>query len=201
VRVLVTAGPTREPIDPVRFLSNRSTGAMGFALARAAQRAGHAPLLVLGPVAGQPPVGVDIHGVETAREMHAAVLDFLPESDAVICAAAVSDYRPASFSKEKIPHGTLRTLELVDNPDISAAVGERRGERPLVVFALETDEGVRRARRKLERKNANLCVLNGPEAIGAEHARFRIVRSDGTVRDLGDCTKDALADAVFEELA
>lgn len=200
MRVLITAGPTREPLDPVRFLSNRSTGEMGFALARAALRRNHRALLVLGPVEGQPPVGAEVYGVETARQMLDAVLDFLPWADAILCAAAVADYRPAKESAAKLKRGSLRTLELVENPDIAAAVGERKGERPLVVFALETEDGVARAAEKLQRKNADLCVLNGPAAIGADRAEFTLVRRHGEPLAMGELTKDELADRIFDSL-
>ena len=200
MRVLITAGPTREPLDPVRFLSNYSTGVMGFACARAALAAGHEPVLVLGPVEGQPPVGVDVLAVETAREMLAAVLDELPRADAVVCTAAVCDYRPAVHSDTKIKRGGLRSIELIENPDIAAEVGKRRGDTPCAVFALETGEGDSEALRKLESKNADLCVLNSPDAIGADRAHFTLFRRDGTRRDLGEMDKDELARILLEEL-
>ncbi len=194
MKILITGGPTREPIDPVRYITNRSTGVMGFALAEAARIAGHDVLLVQGPVADQPPVGIDVVAVETTSEMHDAVLEHLPAVDAVICAAAVCDYRPATFSEHKIKRkkGEGMTLELVANPDIAAAVGERRGERPLIVFALETDDALANARTKLERKNATLCVLNTPAAIGAESAEFTLVYRDGAVEELGEIDKHEL---------
>ena len=194
MKILITGGPTREPIDPVRYITNRSTGVMGFALAEAAREAGHDVLLVQGPVAGQPPVGVDVVSVETTAEMHDAVLEYLPGVDAIICAAAVCDYRPAEVSEHKIKRekGVGMTLDLVPNPDIAAAVGEQRGTRPLVVFALETDDGVANALRKLERKNATLCVLNAPDAIGAASAEFTLVARDGTTTELGEIDKHAL---------
>ena len=192
MKILITAGPTREPIDPVRYLSNRSTGELGFSLARAAKESGHEVLLVLGPVPGQPPSGVEIHGVETTEEMYKAVMEFLPTSDAVICAAAVADYRPVNRSERKLKRGEMNTIELVENPDIAAAVGECRGTRPLVVFALETDEPVENARAKLERKNGTLCVLNSPDAIGAHRAEFTLVHRDGRLEQLGEIDKDDL---------
>lgn len=200
MRILITAGPTREPLDPVRFLSNESTGAMGFALARAALARGHEAILVLGPVDAQPPVGAEVYAVGTALEMRDAVLDFLGDADVALCAAAVADYRPAGRSASKIKRSGPRTLGLVENPDIAAEVGARRGDRPCVVFALETDDPIENARAKLERKNATLCVLNGPEAIGAEQAHFTLVRRDGTTRALGEITKDELARALLDEL-
>jgi len=192
MKLLITAGPTREPIDPVRYLSNRSSGRMGFALAAAATAAGHDVLLVLGPTELQPPVDLDVVGVETAEDMLAAVLEYLPTVDAAICAAAVSDYRPAHSADKKIKRGGLATLELVENPDIAAAVGERRGDKPLIIFALETDHALENARGKVERKNATACVLNSPDAIGASSARFTIVHRDGRTEELGEIDKSAL---------
>jgi phosphopantothenoylcysteine decarboxylase/phosphopantothenate--cysteine ligase len=200
VRVLITAGPTREPIDPVRFLSNHSTGAMGFALARAALERGHEPVLVLGPTEEQPPVGVDVVAVETALEMRDAVLGLLPEVGALLCAAAVCDYRAKAPSAAKIKRAGPLTLDLVENPDIAAEAGARRGERPLAVFALETGDGLANARAKLERKNATVCVLNGPEAVGADEAAFTLVLRDGTARELGVVPKEVLARALLDEL-
>jgi phosphopantothenoylcysteine decarboxylase/phosphopantothenate--cysteine ligase len=192
LKILITAGPTREPLDPVRFLSNRSSGEVGFALARAAREAGHDVLLVLGPVGGQPPTGVEVYGVETTEDMYKAVLDFLPSCDAVICAAAVADYRPAQESERKLKRGEMNVIELVENPDIAAAVGECRGTRPLIVFALETDEPVENARSKLAKKNGTLCVLNHPDAIGAHQANYTLVYPDGRVEELGEISKDDL---------
>jgi len=200
VRVLVTAGPTREPLDPVRYLSNRSTGAMGFALAREAMRRGHDVTLVLGPVEAPPPDGAEVVMVETALEMRDAVIEHLPQVDVVFCAAAVADYRPVALSDRKIKRGGRKSIELAENPDIAAEVGARRGEKPCVIFALETDDGEANARKKLVTKNATLCVLNAPAAIGAAEAEFTIVRGEGPARPLGRLTKDALAAAVFDEL-
>ena len=200
MRVLITAGPTREPIDPVRFLSNRSTGIMGFALAREAMRRGHEAVLVLGPVPEAPPAGVQLVRIETALEMRQAVLDLLPRVDAVVCAAAVSDYRPVAVSEKKMKRGGRLMLELAENPDIAAEIGARRGTKPCVIFALETDDAEKNARKKLATKNADLCVLNAPEAQGQPEAEFTLVRRDGPARPPGRITKDAPAAAVFDEL-
>ncbi|MHC4550093.1 MAG: phosphopantothenoylcysteine decarboxylase domain-containing protein [Planctomycetota bacterium] len=200
MRILITAGPTREPLDPVRFLSNYSTGEMGFALARRGLARGHEVLLVLGPVEGQPPVGAEVYAVETAGEMRGAVLEFLPSVDAILCAAAVADFRPARPSRRKLKRGSLTSLELVESPDIAAEVGRLRQDRPFAIFALETEEGPARARGKLARKDADLCVVNGAEAIGAEAALFTLVRRDGSTAELGRLTKDQLAETVYDEL-
>jgi phosphopantothenoylcysteine decarboxylase/phosphopantothenate--cysteine ligase len=130
-----------------------------------------------------------------------AVLDHLPWADAVLCAAAVADYRPARPSARKIKRGALQSIELVENEDIAAAVGRRKGAKRLVVFALETEKGEARAREKLARKNADLCVLNGPGAIGADRAVFSLLRRDAGTIDLGEISKDDLAERLMEELA
>jgi phosphopantothenoylcysteine decarboxylase/phosphopantothenate--cysteine ligase len=200
MRVLITGGPTREPIDPVRYISNYSTGVMGLALARAALARGHEPLLVLGPVAEQPPVGAEVYAVESTRDMLAAVLGFLPDVDALVFSAAVCDYRPKDASARKLKRGEIETIELVENPDVAAEAGARRGDRPSAVFALETDDGVANARKKLVRKNADVCVLNAPAAIGEDEAEFTLVFADGAVRELGEKTKDELAVLLLEAL-
>ncbi|MHC4957528.1 MAG: phosphopantothenoylcysteine decarboxylase domain-containing protein [Planctomycetota bacterium] len=200
MRVLITGGPTREPIDPVRYISNYSTGAMGLALARAALARGHEALLVLGPVAEQPPVGAEVYAVESTRDMLAAVLDFLPDVDALVFSAAVCDYRPKEESARKLKRGEVDSIELIENPDIAAEAGARRGDRPSAVFALETNDGVANAVKKLEKKNADVCVLNAPAAIGADEAEFTLVLRDGTVRELGERSKDELAVLLLEAL-
>jgi len=200
LRVLITGGPTREPLDPVRYLSNRSTGAMAMALAQAAAARGHEPLLVLGPIERQPPVGVDVVLVETTGEMLAAVLEFLPGAGACLLAAAVCDFRPVSRSDGKLKRGGIESIQLIENPDIAAEVGARRGDRPCAVFALETEDGVANALSKLQRKNADVCVLNEPKAIGADEAEFTLVWRDGRTRPLGRIEKDDLARILLDEM-
>jgi phosphopantothenoylcysteine decarboxylase/phosphopantothenate--cysteine ligase len=200
LRVLITGGPTREPLDPVRYLSNRSTGAMAIALAGAVGARGHESIVVLGPVESQPPVGVEVCGVETTREMLDAVLGLLPDVDAFIFAAAVSDHRPASPSDRKLKRGEMNSIELVENPDIAAEVGALRGDKPSAVFALETNDGVANAVSKLERKNADVCVLNSPAAIGDDSAEFTLVWRDGRTRALGELGKVQLAQILLDEM-
>ena len=147
------------------------------------------------------PVGAEVFGVETTREMLAAVLDLLSAADAVLCAAAVADYRPARPSERKLKRGEMDSgIELVENPDIAAEVGERRGKKPCAIFALETEDGVARARAKLERKNADVCVLNSPDAIGASEEIFTLVRRDGTVVEWDRITKAEVARRLLDEL-
>ncbi|MEL6302668.1 MAG: bifunctional phosphopantothenoylcysteine decarboxylase/phosphopantothenate--cysteine ligase CoaBC [Pseudomonadota bacterium] len=160
-RVVITAGPTREPIDPVRYLTNRSSGKMGYAIAAAAREAGAQVTLVSGPVALSPLEGVDLISVETAEEMAGAVDATVAGADVFISSAAVSDYRPATCAEEKIKkkHDSM-SLELTRNPDILAAVSARH-DRPFTVgFAAETHSVLENARGKLERKNLDLIIAN-----------------------------------------
>ena len=159
--LLVTAGPTREAIDPVRYLTNRSSGKMGYALAEAAARRGADVVLISGPVTLPPPPGVSLVKVTTAQEMHAAVLRHLDQATIVIKAAAVADYRVADAAPQKLKKtGAALTLTLEPNDDILADVGRRKGSRYVVGFAAETENLLDHARRKLETKHADLIVAN-----------------------------------------
>jgi len=160
--VLVSAGPTAEPIDPVRVITNRSSGKMGFALAEVAARRGAEVILVAGPTALPTPYGVERVDVETAVEMREAVLAALPRATIVVLAAAVADYAPARAEDKKMKRekADSLTLELVRNPDILAEVVKRRGARCVVGFAAETDHVLENARGKLARKGCDLIVAN-----------------------------------------
>ncbi len=160
--VVVTAGPTEEPLDPVRVLTNRSSGRMGFALAEEAAHRGAEVLLIAGPVALPTPYAVERIDVRTTAEMREAVLEAFERATIIIKAAAVSDYRVASPRGQKIKREKLDslTLELVRNPDIAAEVGAKKGSRTVVVFAAETERVLEHARDKLERKRASLVVAN-----------------------------------------
>jgi phosphopantothenoylcysteine decarboxylase/phosphopantothenate--cysteine ligase len=168
-RVLVTAGPTREPLDPVRFLSNRSSGKMGYALAEAARVRGAQVVLVTGPTSLPAPGGLETVRIETAREMRDAVLARADDADLVLAAAAVADFRPAESVAQKIKKGDAApTLALTPNDDILAALGARR--RPgqtLVGFAAETEHVLDHARRKLQAKNLDWIVANDVTQQGA----------------------------------
>ncbi|HEY7825740.1 MAG TPA: bifunctional phosphopantothenoylcysteine decarboxylase/phosphopantothenate--cysteine ligase CoaBC [Candidatus Acidoferrales bacterium] len=166
--VLITAGPTCEDIDPVRFLSNRSSGKMGYALAEAAQRRGAHVVLVSGPTDRKVPEGADWIPVRATEEMRRAVLDRAGEANVVIMAAAVADYRPATAQTKKIKRGeTVMTLALEPTPDILAELGREKSRRILVGFAAETDDVAAHARSKLERKGADLIVANDVTQEGA----------------------------------
>jgi phosphopantothenoylcysteine decarboxylase/phosphopantothenate--cysteine ligase len=168
--ILITAGPTYEDLDPVRYLGNRSTGRMGIALAEAAAARGAAVNLVLGPTELTTAAeGITVHKVRSAREMHAVSVINWPKADAAILAAAVADYRPSRTEAGKIKkkEGPL-TVKLVRNPDIAAELGQdKRPNQRLVGFALETENGVENARGKLKRKNLDFIVLNSPNDKGA----------------------------------
>jgi phosphopantothenoylcysteine decarboxylase/phosphopantothenate--cysteine ligase len=172
VRVLVTAGGTREPLDAVRFLGNRSSGRMGFAVAEEAARRGAEVVLVAGPGALDTPAGVRRIDVETALEMREAVLAELPKAEVVIKAAAVADFRAAQTSarkirKEDLAPGAGLAVELVRNPDILAEICQQKGDRVIVGFAAESHDVLESARRKLARKGCDLIVANDISAAGS----------------------------------
>lgn len=168
-RVLVTAGPTREALDPVRYLTNRSSGRMGIALAEAARDRGASVTLVLGPVAIQPPYGVEVVKIETTQQLYDAVISRAGDFDVVLQAAAPADYRPENPSEAKIKKtGGVLTLTLIENPDVAKALGERKVPgQVLVAFAAETGENLEIAREKRLKKNADLIVLNDVTKPGA----------------------------------
>lgn len=171
MRFLITAGPTREPLDPVRFLSNRSSGKMGYALAEAAKEAGHEVLLVSGPVALNPPQGVQLHRVETAQQMLEAVSharSSSSEPDIAIHAAAVSDYRAKSVASQKIKkHDESLTLELERTPDVLGSMRSVFGFTGFLVgFAAETENVIANARQKLHRKGCDLVIANDVSRAG-----------------------------------
>jgi len=166
--ILITAGPTCEDLDPVRFLTNRSSGKMGYALAEAAGRRGARVILVSGPTDLQIPDGVDWIPVRTAEEMRNAVVERAPEANIVVMAAAVADYRPANAQTQKLKRvGGGLTLELEPTPDILAELGRAKGHSMLVGFAAETDHIAENARAKLQRKNADMIVANDVTQEGA----------------------------------
>jgi phosphopantothenoylcysteine decarboxylase / phosphopantothenate---cysteine ligase len=206
--VVVTAGGTREPIDPVRFLGNRSTGRMGFALAQAAADRGAQVHLVAAPSALPTPGGVSRHDVTTALEMHAAVLELVDRADVVIKAAAVADFRPATTHGSKLKKDAgIPTLELTRNPDILAELGARRdgGDRPLLVgFAAETDDVEANGRAKLERKRADLLVVNdvsGPDAgFAVDTNEVVILARDGARIDVPLASKAEVAGRILDEV-
>ena len=204
-KLLITAGPNREPLDPVRYLSNRSSGKMGYALARAAIRRGAEVALISGPTMLEPPVGARLIPVTTAAEMRHAVLDEFPWSTAVIMAAAVTDYRPADFASKKIKRGRGPIeLRLEPNPDILKEIGAKKNGKLLVGFAAETDELVANAKKKLKDKNLDIIVANDITGAGAgfdvDTNVATILDRGGGVRALPLMSKDELAEQIFDYL-
>jgi phosphopantothenoylcysteine decarboxylase/phosphopantothenate--cysteine ligase len=203
VRVLISAGRTEEPIDPVRVLTNRSSGRMGFALAEAARDRGAAVTLVAGVASLEPPDRVELKRVATAAEMERAMIEAAPAADVVLMAAAVSDYRPARAAREKIKRtGEPLTLSLEPNADILAQLGRaRRPGQVLVGFALETRRDVARARAKLGAKGLDLVVLNtAGEGIGGDTNRVTLVEAR-TEKELPLLSKREVAEHILERVA
>ncbi len=207
LRVVVTAGPTREYIDPVRYLSNESSGRMGFAIASTAARAGHEVTLIAGPVGLATPKGVERVDVVSARDMLKATRTAMRGAHALFMAAAVADFRPkrrlSGKWRAKDAKRASAALDLVLNPDILADATARRGPstRLVVGFALETSDGLRRARAKLERKGADYVVLNGASSLNSARTSVIILGADGSRRRMTDRTKDDVARALVGLLA
>ncbi|MDQ3283203.1 MAG: bifunctional phosphopantothenoylcysteine decarboxylase/phosphopantothenate--cysteine ligase CoaBC [Acidobacteriota bacterium] len=203
--ILVTAGPTREPIDPVRYISNRSSGKMGYAIAEAARRRGAHVTLVSGPVSVAAPSGVEVTRVGTAREMHAAVMAAAPHQQIVIKAAAVADFAAVSVADRKIKKSEDAdelTLTLRKNPDILADVA-RLNPRPFIVaFAAETDSVEQNAREKLQRKGADLIVANdvADTTIGfdSDQNEVLVIAKDGTTMKIGKAPKSVVANRLLD---
>lgn len=204
--VLITAGPTREPLDPVRFLSNHSTGKMGYALAQAAAARGARVTLVSGPVSLPEPTGVRVLHVGSAREMQQQVLALAPEAQWIIKAAAVGDYRPASMAEEKIKKtGDALTVELVRNPDILQQLGQqKRPDQLLCGFSMETQALLENSAEKMRRKNCDLMVANNLKVEGAGFAAdtnvVTLLTPDGGVQPLERMSKREVADRLLDRL-
>jgi len=202
--VVVTAGPTAERIDPVRVLTNRSSGKMGYALAAAAARRGARVVLISGPVREPVPWGVELVPVESAEQMRQAVLAARPGAAAVLMVAAVSDYVPRPSPSKLKRTGAARTLTLEEGPDILAELGRARQEDVLVGFAAETENLLDHARAKLARKNADFIVANDvsdPEiGIGAEDNQITIVAREGPALELPRAPKGELAETILDHV-
>jgi len=205
LKILVTAGPTIEPMDPVRFITNRSSGKMGHAVARAAARRGGDVILVCGPTPLPCPAGVTHVSVNTAQEMRDAVFQHLPGCHIIVKAAAVSDYRPETFARQKIKKGDERMgLELVKTPDILAELGKKKetSSFTLVGFAAETEDLLANATEKLRSKNLDMIVANDVSLDDAGFAtytnRVKLISRDGSVEETDLMTKDQVAHLVLD---
>jgi len=182
MRILITAGPTREYLDDVRYLSNASSGRMGFALAEAALAAGHDVVLVSGPVDLKPPKGCHFHAVETTDEMKSVCVAEFPGCDGVIAAAAVCDYKPRNRVTGKITKtGEPLMIEMIETDDVLAELGHSKSDRWVVGFALEAENPRENALQKLRAKNCDVVVLNQPSAIAAADNSIEMIDPDGHV--------------------
>lgn len=206
LKLLVTAAGTREPIDPVRYIGNRSSGKMGYAIAEAAARLGAEVTLISGPSALQPPAGVEFFGVESAREMRQLVQERFPACDIVIKAAAVADYRVKNVSDQKIKKNDAElTLVLEKNPDILKELGEmKKPHQTLVGFAAETQNLLQYAKSKLERKNLDMIVANDvskPQAgFNVDTNLIKLLKRDGSIEELPLMSKKELAYIILERV-
>lgn len=207
LRILVTAGPTQEPLDPVRYIGNRSSGKMGYALAETARRRGAAVTLISGPTNLTPPLGIEYREIKTAEQMRDAVFAHRPESDIIIKAAAVSDYRPRASAAHKIKKGKdSLNLELVKNPDILSELASKKAmPRCLLVgFAAETEDLLTHAKKKMKSKALDMIVANdvsGEDAgFETDTNRVKIVYKDGQVEDVPLMTKTEVADVLLDRI-
>jgi phosphopantothenoylcysteine decarboxylase/phosphopantothenate--cysteine ligase len=198
--LLLTAGPTFEAIDPVRFIGNRSSGKMGIALAEAAAAQGATVDLILGPTWLAPSnPDIRVYPVESARQMHEAALQLFPKADVAIMAAAVADYRPQQYHDQKLKkQGEAPLIHLVENPDIAASLGQQKQAHQILVgFALETQDALNNARKKREKKNLDLIILNSLQDAGAgfnhDTNRITIIDQDNNLTEFALKSKQAVA--------
>ena len=203
--VLVTAGPTREALDPVRFISNRSSGKMGYAIAESASKRGADVILISGPTTLNPPNNVKLVNVESAIQMRDEVMSYASQSQIIIMSAAVSDYRPRDFSNQKIKKDKdIITLVLEENPDILAELGRNKKGQILVGFSMETENLLENSRKKLEKKNADLIVANDLSKEGAGFGTdtniVTLINSSGQIKELPLMSKYDVANAILDEI-
>ncbi|TET45020.1 bifunctional phosphopantothenoylcysteine decarboxylase/phosphopantothenate--cysteine ligase CoaBC [candidate division TA06 bacterium] len=198
--ILVSAGGTREYIDPVRFISNGSTGRMGFSIARAALNRGAKVHLVAGFTSVGRPSGVEFRFTKTAEDMNRAVLSILPRVDAVMMAAAVSDFQPQRSHSQKVKSKEM-TLRLVRCPDILMHIARKKKKGTYVVgFSLETKDNIERAKSKLRKKDLDMIVSNAPDAMGSEQARVTLILRKGDIEVLPLLSKDEVADRILDRV-
>jgi phosphopantothenoylcysteine decarboxylase/phosphopantothenate--cysteine ligase len=203
--VLLTAGPTQEPLDPVRYITNRSSGKMGYALAEAAAARGAHVVLISGPVHLPPPRGVEVVQVHTAVEMHDQVMKHLAPATIVIKAAAVADFHLSKVPDQKVKKTAARiSLELDPTPDILAELGRKKGDRLLVGFAAETQNLVQEARRKMESKNCDMVVANlvggSDSGFESDENEVTLVTRTGETIPLARASKREIADRIFDQV-
>jgi phosphopantothenoylcysteine decarboxylase/phosphopantothenate--cysteine ligase len=201
LRVLITAGPTREPIDPVRFIGNRSSGRMGAALAQAALEAGHAVTAILGPITIPFPGGIRRVDIETTAQLHSAVLQEWGRQDVLIMAAAVADFTPVRVSAEKLSRAGELTIACKPTPDIVAeAALHKRADQRVIGFSLESAGNIDRAREKLVRKHIDLIVFNPLETMEGDAISATLLYADGRSEPLPPLSKAAFAKSLLQRI-
>ncbi len=194
MRILITAGPTREYLDDVRYLSNASSGRMGYALAAEAVARGHQVVLISGPVELAPPKGCDVRFVQTTEEMRLACEETFATCDGVIAAAAVCDYKPSQRVAGKMSKtGEPLTIELIETDDVLAGLGQKKNGRWIVGFALEATNSRENALQKLRAKNCDVVVLNDPSAIGSATNSVELIDDSGQPIESWNGSKEAVA--------
>lgn len=203
--VIVTAGPTREPIDPVRYISNHSTGKMGYAIAEKAANRGAKVYLISGPTYLSPPEGVKVINVMSAKDMYVKIMEYYNEADIVIKSAAVADYAPAETSSQKIKKNDNElVIKLAKNPDILYELGKIKGDKILVGFAMETQNLIDNAKEKVRKKNLDFIVANDLMTEGAGFAHdtniVKIIDKNGDIESLPKMTKLELADVIIDKV-
>ena len=200
MKFLITSGPTREYLDPVRFVSNGSSGRMGAALAEAVFKRGHQAIIVSGPVVAVYPKEAEVHWVETTDEMLRKSEELFPDCDMLIGAAAPSDFRPIVASSQKIPKGRL-TLELTETPDILATLGAKKApHQRILAFALETTDGRNHALQKLRKKNADWIALNSPDTINSDTVSLELIAAYGQTIRMLQGEKNRVAELLIDDL-
>ncbi len=194
MRILITAGPTREYIDDVRYLSNASSGRMGYEIAKAIVAAGHDAFLISGPVDLPDPNGCEVHRVETTGEMRDVCVELFERCDGVIAAAAVCDYKPLHRLSGKLAKtGEPISIDMIETDDVLAQLGSIKQHRWVVGFALEAENARENALQKLRAKNCDAVVLNGPAAIGSETNKVELIDETGNVVESWSGNKSAIA--------
>ena len=206
LKIIVTAGPTIEHIDPVRFISNHSSGLMGYKIAEESARRGHKAILISGPAGLVPPKNVKTIQIETAVEMFRQVQRFFKNSDCLIMASAVSDFRPRYSSCKKIKRAGRKkiTLELVQNPDILLEVSKGKKNRVLAGFALETNDLLKNAKKKLAKKNLDIIIANkldkAGSPFGAGKKDFYLIDKHGITKKMSGISKSKLAELLLDKI-
>ena len=201
--VLITAGPTKEYLDPIRFISNDSSGRMGFALAKAAKKLGAKVTLISGPVHLDQPHVADMVNVVTAQEMHRETMKRFSKADIIIMAAAVSDFKPSRFSKKKIKKGKkgASSLKLSANPDILSELGKKKKKGQILIgFAVETDNLEREAKKKLKEKKCDWIVANRHTTMGSEKGKALLLSKEGKKISLPELQKEELAMLILSHI-